>query len=44
MFALANVMHLLPHEFPGLRGRRLSLARILARSLNGFLFRHDLLL
>src|SRR4030095_4618911 len=40
MLALADVMDLFPHEFSGLRRRRLALPRVATRTLKGFFFRH----
>src|ERR1043166_1049284 len=40
VLSFANVMHLLPHELPSLRRRRLSLPFILARAAQRFFLRH----
>jgi hypothetical protein len=42
MFALANVLHLLSHEFAGLRRRRFALPFISLGSFDSFLLGHDL--
>jgi hypothetical protein len=40
MFAFADVMHLLAHEFAGLGARRLAFTRVLTRTFDGLSFRH----
>ena len=44
VFPFADVMHLLAHEFPRLSAGGLAFARILARPLDSFSFRHKSLL
>jgi hypothetical protein len=41
MLAFANVMHLFPHEFSGLRGWRFAFTRIFPCPFQSLLFRHD---
>jgi hypothetical protein len=40
MFAFADVMHLLAHEFAGLGAGRLAFTRVLTRTFDGLSFRH----
>jgi hypothetical protein len=40
MFAFADVMHLLAHEFAGLGAGRLAFTRVLTRTVDGLSFRH----
>jgi hypothetical protein len=43
MLAFADMVDLLPHEFAGLRGRRLACPFVSPRSLDGRFLRHELI-